>query len=149
MTVRFFLVRHAAAAQHPPRGGGDASRPLSDEGRAAFAAHARALAPALPLARIVASPFVRARETAELLAGVTGAVVVEDPALGSGASHGRDLLLLGRRLGAGTALVGHNPELAEALARAAGHQVPVPPGTVAAIDDDGAAFRVAWVRPVP
>lgn len=146
MTVRFYLVRHAHAEARSP--GGDFARRLLPGGRAAFAAHARALAAGVDLSvvRIATSPYVRAAETAALLAEATGAPVEEDGALGSGESDGRGLLQHGRRLGDRAALVGHNPEVAEAIALAAGRQLEVPPGTVAAIDDDGATFSLAWVR---
>lgn len=143
MTVRFHLVRHGDAAPKDARG--DAARPLTPAGRERFAAHARALAPRLALSRIATSPLARARETADLLAGATGAAVLEEPALASGASSGRELLALGLRLGAGAALVGHNPEIADALAAAAGRQVEVRPGTIAAIDAEAGAFRLAWL----
>jgi phosphohistidine phosphatase len=144
MTLRFYLVRHGRAeARHPQ---GDAARRLLPGGRAAFEAHARALAPALSLARIATSPFTRAVETAALLSEATGAPVEEDPALGSGESDGRGMLRHGRYLGDRSALVGHNPELAEAVALAAGREVEVPPGAVAAIDEDAGVFRLAWIR---
>ena len=92
--------------------------------------------------RIVTSPFRRAVETATLLAEITGAPIEEDPALASGASTGTQLLALARRLGPGTALVGHNPELGEAIALAAGHEVEVPPGTIAAVSPRG---RLTWM----
>ncbi len=142
--TRFFLVRHAKAEpKHPD---GDAARRITRDGRTRFAAHARALVADLALSRIVASPFARARDTADLLAAVTGAGVGEDAALASGASSGRDLLRLGERLGAGIALVGHNPEIAEAIALAAGKDLDVPPGTVAAVDADDSGFQLAWLR---
>jgi phosphohistidine phosphatase len=144
VTIRFFLVRHARAEAHHPQG--DAARRLLPEGRAAFAAHARALARDLPLARIATSPFARAVETAELLSGATGAAVEEDAALGSGESDGRGLLRHGRLLGDRSALVGHNPEIREAIALAAGKALDVPPGTVAAVDEDAGEFRLAWLR---
>jgi phosphohistidine phosphatase len=144
MTARFFLVRHGRAqASHP---GGDAARRLLPEGRAELLAHARALGPDLALVRIATSPFARARETAEILARVTGAPVEEEEALASGRSTGAELLRLGARLGAGAALVGHNPEIAQAIAAAVGRELAVPPGAVAAVDADGAGFRLAWLR---
>jgi len=142
--TRFFFVRHAKAEpKHPD---GDAARRITRDGRTRFAAHARALAADLALSRIVASPFARARDTADLLAAATGAGVEEDSALASGASSGRDLLRLGERLGAGVALVGHNPEIAEAIALAAGKDLDVPPGAVAAVDAEDAGFQLAWLR---
>lgn len=143
-TVRFYLVRHARAEAKGPAG--DASRPLTAEGRERFAEHASATAPRLALSRIATSPLARARETAELLAAATRAPVEEERALASGASRGRDLLDLGLRLGAGTALVGHNPEVAEAVAMAAGKDAEVKPGAVAAIDWDGERYRLAWLE---
>ncbi len=142
--VRFHLVRHGEAAPKDARG--DAARPLTPAGRERFAAHARALAPRLAVSRIATSPLARARETADLLAGATGAAVEDEPALASGASSGRELLALGLRLGAGAALVGHNPEIADAVAAAAGRQVEVRPGTIAAIDAEAGAFRLAWLE---
>jgi phosphohistidine phosphatase len=144
MTIRFFLVRHGRAeARHPQ---GDAARRLLPEGRAEFAAHARALAHDLTLARIATSPYARAVETAALLSDATGAAVEEDGALGSGESDGRGLLRHGRLLGDRSALVGHNPEIGEAISLAAGRQIEVPPGAIAAIDEDRGEFHVAWVR---
>lgn len=141
--TRFYLVRHGRAeARHPA---GDAARRLTPEGRARFAAHARALRPELSVSAIVTSPFARARETADLLAAATGAPVVEERALASGASSAQDLLALARRLGGGAALVGHNPELAEAVALAGGARE-LEPGAVAAFDADAGGLRVAWVR---
>jgi phosphohistidine phosphatase len=139
----FFLVRHGAAERQAPGGGGDAARRLTEAGREEFAASARALAAAHRIVRIVTSPHARARETALLLAAASGAPVEQAKALASGASSGADLLALGRSLGAGVALVGHNPELAEAIALAGGAAGEVPPGTVAAIGLDG---RLRWVR---
>jgi phosphohistidine phosphatase len=75
--------------------------------------------------------------------------VEEEQALASGASDGRALLRLGQALGDGAALVGHNPEIAEAVALVAGRQVDVPPGTVAAIDADDSGLRLVWVRAPP
>ncbi len=144
MTSRVYLVRHADAE---PRTTTDAARRLTATGRARFAAHARGLASTLSLSAIRTSPFERALETAALLAAATGAPVEEDPALASGASSGRELLELARRAPPGTALVGHNPEVGEAVALAAGRGDAVPPGTIAALDvaADGTA-TLAWIR---
>jgi phosphohistidine phosphatase len=142
--VRFYLVRHGRAeARHPA---GDAARRLTAEGRARFEAHARALAAEVAVSSVLASPLARARETADLLGAATGAAVAEEPALASGASSGPELLALARRLGGGVALVGHNPELAEAVAVAAGGPRELEPGAVAAVDADGSGYRLAWLR---
>jgi phosphohistidine phosphatase len=143
-TFRFLLVRHGEAEAKDP--GGDAARPLTAAGRHRFATLLRGLAGRLEVRAIATSPFLRARETAALLARATGAAVDEEPALASGASTGSELLALGRRLGAGAALVGHNPEIADAISAAAGRRVEVRPGTVAAIEADGASFALAWLE---
>ena len=138
-----WLVRHARAEKDAP--GGDAARRLTAGGRAEFVQKARRLGAGLRPVRILTSPFTRARQTAELLSAACGGVEVEeDPRLAGGASSGAELLALARREGRGVALVGHNPELAEAVALAGeGRDDEVPPGAVAALDGAG---RLAWLE---
>jgi phosphohistidine phosphatase len=143
--VTIYLVRHAKAEEHAAHGG-DAARSLTAEGQKRFEALAVALTGRMKVARIVTSPARRARQTADVLARHTGAPVSEEEALASGASDGRALLDLARRTGAGTALVGHNPEFAQAIALAAGREVKVKPGTVAAIELDHAGPRLTWLE---
>ncbi len=142
MTPAVFLVRHAEAEA----GGLDASRRLTSTGKSAFSALLQSLGPKLAVTRVLASPFRRARETAHLLAQATGAPAEPSDDLASGHGGGRDLLAMAREAGAGTALVGHNPEVAEAVAIAAGKSLPVPPGTVAALDLSGSTPRLLWLR---
>jgi len=141
--VAAWLVRHARAEKDAH--GGDQARRLTAGGRAEFQETLRRLGPRLRPTRILTSPFTRARETAELLSAACGGVeVVPEPRLASGASTGAQLLALAREAGRGVALVGHNPEVAEAIALAGeGREDEVPPGTVAALDRGG---RVAWVE---
>ncbi|MGZ6081409.1 MAG: SixA phosphatase family protein [Myxococcaceae bacterium] len=139
----FYLVRHGKAEE--PRGAGDDARRLTADGRDAFAALVRALAPSLPLVRIVASPSVRARETAGILAAATGAPASLEPALAPGRSGAEALLARGREAGNGVALVGHNPEMGEAVARA-GRVDRMPPGSVAAVEATAGGFRLLWIR---
>ena len=142
MTSAVYLVRHAEAEA----GGRDADRRLTSSGKAAFSGLLKALGPELAPIRILSSPFRRARETASILALATGAPAEPSDDLASGHAGGRELLELARQAGAGTALVGHNPEVAEAVAIAAGKALPVPPGTVAALDLSGPAPRLLWLR---
>jgi phosphohistidine phosphatase len=141
---RVYLVRHAKAEKEAP--GGDAARALTAAGRHKFAALLQSLGDRLALSRVVTSPYKRARETAELLAHRARVPLEEDEALGSGRATGAEVLALARKAGPGAALVGHNPEMAEAMGLAGlkGH---VPPGSIAAIvlDDRGGA-RVAWLE---
>lgn len=143
---RIYLVRHAKAEEQ--RDGGDAARRLTRGGRERFEALLALVAPRLAVRRVRTSPFVRARETAELLAHATGTEVEEDEALSSGRSSGREILALARRAAPGTALVGHNPEIGDAIALAAGRQHEVKPGTVAALDV-GDEVALAWLERPP
>ena len=144
--MRLYLVRHAQAEPSHPLG--DSARRLTPEGRDAFRARARALAPDVAFARILSSPYARARETAELLHAATGAGVEIEEALGSGRSEPQELLRIARLRGDGTVLVGHNPEISGAVAFVAGHELPVPPGTVACLEvlDEAGWPRLAWLR---
>lgn len=149
--LRVYLVRHARAEGSAAT---DAARRLTPEGRAAFEALARRLAPRLDdVTRIRTSPFERAVETADLLAlalggraGPVTSAVEEDPALAAGVSGGTRILALAARAGDGAALVGHNPELAEAVALAAGREVEVKPGTIAALDLEGGRASLVWME---
>jgi phosphohistidine phosphatase len=140
---RIYLVRHAKAE---PKADDDAARRLTPEGRDRFEAHVAGLGKRLHVRRIVTSPFARARQTADLLAAATGAEVEEEAALASGASTGREVLKLAREAKEGTALVGHNPEIAEAIALACGRDREVKPGAVAELSVDGREVTLAWLE---
>ena len=144
MRQRFYLVRHGEAEKGT--GASDAERRLTPAGRAAFEALARALAPSVRLARIVTSPYRRARETAAILGAATGVPVEVELALAAGRSTGPELLALARAAGGGVALVGHNPEMAEAVILAAGRDEKVPAGAVAAVEAGTGGPRLAWLR---
>jgi phosphohistidine phosphatase len=137
-----YLVRHAEAAP----GGVDADRRLTAAGRSAFSGLLSSLGPRLAVKRVLTSPFLRARQTAEILGRATGAAVEALDDLASGHAGGRELLALLRQQPGGTALVGHNPEVAEALALAGAPSAAVPPGTVAALDVGGKVPIFLWVR---
>jgi phosphohistidine phosphatase len=140
---RVYLVRHAKAE---PAAEDDAARRLTAEGRRRFEHHARALATRMKVTSVVTSPFRRARETADILARESRAPVSEDPRLAAGACDGRDLLALVREAPTGAALVGHNPEIAEAVAAVAGKDLEVKPGAVAALDVRGREIALAWLE---
>jgi phosphohistidine phosphatase len=69
-----------------------------------------------------------------------------EEALASGRSRGRELLELAASAGEGAALVGHNPELAEAVALASGRDEEVKPGSVAALELDGGTPRLVFLE---
>jgi phosphohistidine phosphatase len=145
--ARVYLVRHAKAEAEHDRG--DAARRLTAEGRERFRGLLAELRGDLRVGRILTSPYVRARQTAELLGAVAGRPVEEERALESGRSTGRELLRLAEEAGPGTVLVGHNPEIAEAVSLAAGRVEEVKPGSVAAIDLSPAGPALAWLRRPP
>ncbi len=109
------LVRHAKAeAEHPL---GDWARALTAEGRAGLRRHARLLAGKVSLQGIATSPYVRAVQTAEILAeafAVDEVIVRHELAPAKGV--GEQIAALASELGNGWALVGHNPSLEEAAA---------------------------------
>lgn len=113
-TELVLLIRHAHAdAEHPA---GDAARPLSQKGRRSFRRQAGKLAKRTSLVGIMTSPFVRAVQTAEILADATGLTRVEvDAELAATIATAEGLEAVARALGPGWALVGHNPSLAECL----------------------------------
>ena len=137
-------MRHAAAERGDAAS--DRDRRLTGAGRRAFAMLAVALAAEMRVKAVLASPFLRARETASILAEAVGAPLEDREMLGAGQSTGAGLLRLGREAGEGAALVGHNPEVAEAIALAAGASRTVPPGTVAAVEADDVGYRLLWLR---
>ncbi|ABC80068.1 SixA phosphatase family protein [Anaeromyxobacter dehalogenans] len=141
--IRVYLVRHARAEASA---GDDDARRLTPEGREGFAALVARLRARLAIRGVLASPLVRARETAGLLAAAARAPVEEDPRLAAGACGGAELLALARAAGDGAALVGHNPEVAEAVALAAGRGLEVRPGTIAAVDLGPASAALAWLE---
>jgi phosphohistidine phosphatase len=147
MPMLVYLVRHAKAEKDAPAG--DAARRLTPEGKAAFEALLESLRRRLRPTRVVTSPYARALETARLLAHATGATLEEDPDLASGRLDGRAILAAARLAGAGAALVGHNPEIAEAIALAAGGERKVRPGTIAAIELGPDEPRLAWLESPP
>ena len=111
------LVRHAKAEPRPLltlRPKQDARRPLTDAGRKRMRRAARTLRKLLPAIDVLAaSPLVRARETAEIIAArYDGTPVVELAPLSPGGSE-RDLLewLREQRADAAIGLVGHEPDL--------------------------------------
>jgi phosphohistidine phosphatase len=115
---RIYIVRHAIAEEQSASGR-DEDRALTAEGRKKMKRAARGLVAldAVPT-RIVSSPLVRARQTAEVLVEAFPGIGIElSDALAPGVDE-RALtrLLNGRYAGETVALVGHEPDLSELLA---------------------------------
>jgi phosphohistidine phosphatase len=115
------LVRHGLAGKADPLVWPDDDlRPLTPKGRKAFKAAAKGLKREGPLpSLILASPALRTRETAAILAkalGLGGRALKDWDALHHGGTPQRALSLLARqRLPKSAALVGHEPWLGEFL----------------------------------
>jgi phosphohistidine phosphatase len=144
--IRIYLVRHAQAESNHPLG--DSARRLTPEGRSGFRTRAAQLAAELHVTLVLTSPYARSRETAELLATATGVPMEPEEALASGRSSAQELIRIARLRGDGTILVGHNPEISDAVAFVSGKEIPVPPGAVVCleVEEDGNWPRLAWVR---
>ena len=127
-----FLVRHAHAEPGEP----DETRPLSERGHA----EARALATSLsrhptPPGAVATSPLLRARQTADEIAAVTGAELRVDERLAPGAT----LELLRGVAGHETnpvALVCHQPDCSEIALALTGRDPGFPPGGMAELTLD-------------
>ena len=111
------LVRHAKAEARSLLGLGakrDVRRPLTDAGRKRMRRAAKALHRLVPAVDVIASsPLIRARETAEILAGrYDNMAVVDLMPLSPGGSE-QELLdwLREQRQDAAVVLVGHEPDL--------------------------------------
>lgn len=113
--MRILIVRHAPAedkARFAKTGKPDSARPLTPDGRKKMKKAARGLKRLLPkLDVIAASPFTRARQTAEILAGgYRRRRVVEFAELKPGGDP-EALAARLKNLGKIAALVGHEPHL--------------------------------------
>jgi phosphohistidine phosphatase len=129
------LLRHGTAVPHGLAGLDDAERPLVAEGEREARAAGRALR-ALKLRpdRIVTSPLVRARQTAQLAAAELGVASFEDDALSPGFAHGDLEALLARHDGSCIVFVGHDPDLSQLVRDLTGAQVAMAKGGMARID---------------
>jgi phosphohistidine phosphatase len=154
--VELFLVRHAIAEDADPgRWPDDAHRPLTEEGEKLFRQAARGLARIAPsVDAVLASPFVRAWRTAEILAEEAGWPAPERcEALEAGRSGAGVVKELRQRQALDSvALVGHEPDLSELAARLlAGREdalaIEMKKGGVASLvtQRDISAFYLRWL----
>jgi phosphohistidine phosphatase len=112
--MKIFLVRHAIAHErNRARWPNDALRPLTPAGRRKFRTAARGLARILPKSAVLlSSPFVRARDTAALLAQARGRKkIIECAELASGEPAHKVFEMLRARKDKAVILVGHEPNL--------------------------------------
>jgi phosphohistidine phosphatase len=117
--VNLFLLRHAIAVEFgSPGGDSDAGRPLSAEGKKKMRKIALGMkALDLSFDLILSSPYVRARETAEIVAHEFGSVPEIMPLLAVGGDPSALVAALAVRSGdmADVLLVGHEPQLSKLI----------------------------------
>jgi len=128
--VLVYLCRHAAAAPGEP----DELRELTREGVDQARHLGERLAAAVkPPAVVVASPLVRARQTAELIASATGAGLLSDERLAPGATV-EALRALVAELRGPVATVGHQPDCSDIARAVTGSDPGFAPAAVHAIE---------------
>lgn len=125
------IMRHGPAESLGLDHASDADRRLTRQGRARTEKACRLLASLLPeLGSVYTSPYVRARETAELLAS---AFSLDTPQITPLLEPGFDPVMLARMLAGGdgrpVALVGHEPDLSALVAWLTGAHVHMDKGT--------------------
>jgi phosphohistidine phosphatase len=143
--MKVLLARHAAAIDREPDGT-DEERWLTEAGRAAARAAGAALRAAGHVPRVVvASPLVRAVQTAELMAaelGYRGAVEIAS-ALAPDGSIGRAAALLEAR-GELVLAVGHEPSISALAGALAGRALGAfRKGQVVLVEDGQLSWRYA------
>lgn len=111
-----YLIRHTEAVERDPSGTtADEDRPLTDAGRAQAEQLARALlARGVRIDRLLVSPTVRTRQTAEPLVGAWGLggnAVVETPELAPEGKMRKLVKRISAQPAASIGLVGHRPDL--------------------------------------
>jgi phosphohistidine phosphatase len=126
-----WLLRHAEA--EPQDGRPDAERPLTEKGLAqAHAAGAALAALGVRLDACLASPRVRARDTALVACEPLGVEVRIAPELAGGHF---DPERVAAGFGEHVLLVAHNPDVAQAVLDCTGARVRMKKGALAGIDD--------------
>ncbi len=122
--MRLFVVRHAEAAPGDP----DELRPLTEAGRAAARALGEQLA-GQELDVVLASPLLRARETAEAIARAAGLAAEPDERLAPGADAESVREAIAGR-GETVVTVGHQPDCSEIVLALTGERVSFAPAAV-------------------
>jgi phosphohistidine phosphatase len=139
-TTELHLLRHAHAGDPEGWTGDDAARPLSAKGEAQAERLGAFLAGVgFRPGAIVSSPKLRARQTAEIVAGHLGMKVRLDDRLATGFDAAMvDAILADLKDSARPVLVGHDPDFSELLGFLAGtDRLTMKKGAFARIDVQG------------
>jgi phosphohistidine phosphatase len=130
-----WILRHAEAESTGPEG--DASRRLTRDGRHRAREVGRSLADrGLRPGRVVSSPYLRARETAEIAAAeaAPGLGIELDPGLEPGGDPGEAARAILRDGALPALLVGHNPDLSELVLALTGSPVAMRKGMLVRLE---------------
>ena len=122
------VVRHAKAQDGQP----DALRPLTDKGEAAARQLGETLAGREPQV-VIASPLLRAKQTAAAIAEACGVELVIDDRLAPGATAD-DLREVVAGHGETVVTVGHQPDCSEIVFALTGRSVDFPTGGFAEVE---------------
>ncbi|WP_348719864.1 phosphohistidine phosphatase SixA [uncultured Alcanivorax sp.] len=149
--MRLYLSRHGQAVSQAPT---DAERPLTETGRAALLAHWQQMrSSGITVSALIASPYVRAQQTADCIQQVYGDLPrVTCEQLVPDARPGELFdWLLANPPAENIALVSHMPLVAQLTASWTGsaERIGFNVGTVASLDVDVAAAggaRLLWLR---
>lgn len=145
MSTQLCLVRHAIASEADPRRWpDDRLRPLTDEGIMKMREAARGLAEIFGAGAILSSPFLRARQTAEIL---MEAFEIEDLHISDALASGDDRQLLADLEALDTRrafAVGHEPLMSRTLSR----MLTGDPDCMASVFKKGTAALVTFTGPI-
>lgn len=131
--MMLYLLRHGIAEDAAP-GQPDHTRALTDQGLHQMRLQAVFLAKAgLRIERLFCSPYVRARQTAGVVAPALKVSVEEEPLLASGSTFDDVCELLDREAPERAMLVGHQPDLGRTVHLLTGNRVVVRTGTLVAV----------------
>lgn len=134
--VALCFLRHATAADRETWDRPDDARPLTEKGRRQAERLGRLLSAAgfTPDA-IITSPLVRARETAEIVAGLVGVTPRTEPRLGEPLDLGTlDAILHDAGSPRRPVVVGHDPDFSELVTELVGAPILMRKGALARID---------------
>jgi phosphohistidine phosphatase len=156
-SYELYVIRHAAAEARGEAWPDDTKRPLSDAGVSRMRKAARGLVRlGVTFDVILTSPLVRARQTAEIIAGAFDArpPIVAIESLAPGGSYQAVTADLERQAKRNRiALVGHEPGIGDLAARLTGsrHHFELKKGAICRIDVDtlppSAAGALRWLVP--
>jgi phosphohistidine phosphatase len=151
--MELYFLRHGIAAEVGPAGSGDAGRPLTKEGIAKMRAVAHGLRQlGVRPDVLLSSPFVRAHETAEIVARELGLKLHLAEELAPGCDLAQLFALLGQhRAAVCVMVVGHEPDFSAMVGElTGGSRLLMKKGGLARVDLElleERAGTLAWLLP--